>query len=367
MGKLFCGLIFVLGVFVLSCNQGGGGSRASKNLEEYSSGIFAAYMEFRPAHDKFMDSLASVTQLILSGKPGPVDTNSLPVLLANARTALETSFDLIKDIKEIDSTIGLKDSLVGFLTAAKFFYDSDYEKLISLTVTPRHSDSLATLDYVKVGIHALVKKRKSWLAAYQAFKGKYGIDTYRPVDNSPVPAPAMVGRKADTENFPMQAVAVVDQGGLKDLRLPYTRVIKTDTSRAYLVMGTYEGERIGFGLWMRPSGSSVIRFTSIGEPSDRFLRALQNIYKLEIDKISHFADAESADCLSMGDYVDSLKKNGQGAYVTIEQNKLFFEPDDTAWEAECYLNINASQHWIELKEKEEDYRAQMVRDLGRRK
>ena len=170
-----------MGVGFFSCNQGGGDDKAAKEMEEYSGGVFAAYMQFRPVHDKFMDSLVAETKAMVEERALPVDTNSLRVLLNNARAAREEALDLIKAVKEVDSAIGLKDTLLAYLQLAKHFYDSDYDKLISLTVMPRRSDSLATLHYVRTGMHALLEGRKSWLKTYQAFKEKYGIDTYAPV------------------------------------------------------------------------------------------------------------------------------------------------------------------------------------------
>jgi hypothetical protein len=68
----------------------------------------------------------------------------------------------------------------------------------------------------------------------------------------------------------------------------------------------------------------------------------------------------------MGNYIDSLNKNTKGDYVATEENKLFFESNDPNWEAECFLNINASDHWIELDEKDPEYPPKMIRDLSRR-
>jgi hypothetical protein len=150
-----------------------------------------------------------------------------------------------------------------------------------------------------------------------------------------------------------------------NLRLPYTRLISTDSSKNYLVLAIYKGEKIGFELQMPSKGLVLAKLISIGQPSDNFLRVLQASYNQEVDKALYFADTVKVDCLSMGDYVDSLSKNGQSDYVTNQQYKLFFQSNDPNWEAECYLNIDPTNHWVELDEKESGYRKNIIRDLER--
>ena len=132
---------------------------------------------------------------------------------------------------------------------------------------------------------------------------------------------------------------------------------------AYLVQGTYKGDTVGFRLLMKSAGGGVIRFISTGEPSDRFLRVLQGIFKLEVDKMSHFADTVKADCLSMKEYQAALGKGGYGDGSTTDQYKLFFAPKDAA----CYLNIIPAAHYIELVQKDEEDRGDLVSDMSRKK
>jgi hypothetical protein len=171
--------------------------------------------------------------------------------------------------------------------------------------------------------------------------------------------------KSDTVNFPLQEAVILHDDGAVNVLLSYTRVISTDSSTNYLVLATYKGDKIGFDLRMPPEGKAIARLISLGQPSDDFLRILRTAYHQDPEKPSHFADTVNVVCLSMGAYVDSLKKNGQGDYTTTELNKLFLAPDDTTWEAECYLNIHLNDHCVELKEKESDYQQGIIHDLSR--
>jgi hypothetical protein len=186
---------------------------------------------------------------------------------------------------------------------------------------------------------------------------------------SPPAAPGDSGQtavKQDTVNFPLREAAIIHDDDMVDLQLPYTGVITTDSSIIYVVSATYKGAKIGFELQMPPNDKAVARLISLGQPSDNFLRVLRTAYQQDTGKTSHFADTVQVVCLSMGDYVDSLKKNGQGGYETMAMNKLFFAPDDSVWEAECYLNINPGEHCVEFKEKEPDYRQGIIHDLSKK-
>ncbi|MCW3110486.1 MAG: hypothetical protein JWQ09_4992 [Segetibacter sp.] len=77
-----------------------------------------------------------------------------------------------------------------------------------------------------------------------------------------------------------------------------------------------------------------------------------------------FTDFISADCVNMGDYIDSLDKQANSNYVsTKSQYKLFFHGRNEGDYAELYLNINATEHWIELEEKDEEYRQILIKLL----
>jgi len=43
--------------------------------------------------------------------------------------------------------------------------------------------------------------------------------------------------------------------------------------------------------------------------------------------------------------------------------KLFFETEDPEDHAELYVNINEKEHWLEIREKDESYRRQIIKFL----
>ena len=85
-----------------------------------------------------------------------------------------------------------------------------------------------------------------------------------------------------------------------------------------------------------------------------------------MDTASKFVDFITIDCMNMGDYVDSLNKQSDGNYVTTAQYKLFFQGKDEDDYAELFLDVNETNHLIELKEKDEEYRPAIIKLLTRK-
>jgi hypothetical protein len=150
-----------------------------------------------------------------------------------------------------------------------------------------------------------------------------------------------------------------------DIRLSFTESSTTDKAIIYKVNSTYDNKNIGFELSVPTHGLAKLSIKTDGVKSDNFLHALQKIYKLKVDTTSKFIDFISADCMNMGDYVDSFNKQSNGSYTSTAENKLFFQGKNEDDYAELYLNINDAEHWIELKEKDEEYRPIIVKLLTR--
>jgi hypothetical protein len=112
------------------------------------------------------------------------------------------------------------------------------------------------------------------------------------------------------------------------------------------------------------AGASLIVYSgrvtigSLGEQSDRFLTALDQLYgtKQHVRKMG--AQTEFT-AMSLGGDPTHLRT----APVKL---KLFFESDDDRRYAELYLNIDVGAGTVELAEKDPDYRPAIVRALTAR-
>lgn len=67
--------------------------------------------------------------------------------------------------------------------------------------------------------------------------------------------------------------------------------------------------------------------------------------------------------VDLGEFAKSLGAKDGGEYKTENQYKLFHEGNDEGEYAEIFLNINETEHWIELKEKDEEYRPVIIKLL----
>jgi len=162
-----------------------------------------------------------------------------------------------------------------------------------------------------------------------------------------------------------QPVLLDNEEGFENIKMSFTESSTSDNSITYKVNSTYENKNIGFDLTVPTKGSGKLSIKNNGTNSDNFIYALQKIYKQKNDSASKFVGLITADCISMGDYIDSLNKQSKGNYTTTAQNKLFFQGTKEDDYAELYLNINTSEHWIELKEKDIEYRPVILKLLTR--
>lgn len=168
-----------------------------------------------------------------------------------------------------------------------------------------------------------------------------------------------------TFTFPVKPLFIESEdesmGG--DIRLSFTESSTTDKATVYKVNSIYDNKNIGFELSVPVHGLASLSIKTVGVNSDNFIHALQKIYKLKVDTTSKFVDFISADCMNMGDFADSLNKQSNGSYTSTAENKLFFQGKKENDYAELYLNINEVEHWIELKEKDEEYRPIIIKLL----
>ena len=172
---------------------------------------------------------------------------------------------------------------------------------------------------------------------------------------------------ADSRNFPIRPLIIEseDEGWGGDIKLSYTKSLTTDNTVSYEVNSTYKSKEIGFEVSV-PKGSGKLTIKRMGLASDNFLHLLADIYKQKTDTASKFVDFITIDCMNMGDYVDSLNKQSDGNYVTTAQYKLFFQGKNEDDYAELFLDVNETNHLIELKEKDEEYRPAIIKLLTRK-
>jgi hypothetical protein len=159
-----------------------------------------------------------------------------------------------------------------------------------------------------------------------------------------------------------------EEGWGADIRLSIISTEETDSSSIHKVVSSYKDKNLGLIVIVpktkgeaKTFGSGLI-LKSIGAESDNLLQTLAELYKLKPNGSLKFINSISVSYANLQDYAKGLAvQDGRSYEVAGSDYKLFFETEDDY--AELYLNINPTEHWIELKEKDEEYRPSLINVL----
>lgn len=169
---------------------------------------------------------------------------------------------------------------------------------------------------------------------------------------------------------PLQIDAGEDEGWGGDIRLSVVEQSENDTVHIYKALSTYQGKELGLLVTIpkRKEGSKGfgqgITFASIGASSDYLLQILAKLYKQPIDSTATFIKDIQVNYVNLQAFAESVSgQEGSGDYTVASEYKLFFEGSGEEDYAELYLNIDPLHHWIELREKDEEYRPVLLRLL----
>ncbi len=158
--------------------------------------------------------------------------------------------------------------------------------------------------------------------------------------------------------------------GFVDLIFAATGVRRqTDGELRVDAVGRHENERVGFAVilgpeWERKKAGEnffvrwgTVRLVSLGEPSDSFLRVLDSLYGVDLG-----ADRMTSETSLTAVALEGDPSNAPNEGVRM---KLFFEHDDEGRYGEIYLNIDFAAGRVQFHEKDEDYRAAVVKGLSK--
>ncbi len=164
----------------------------------------------------------------------------------------------------------------------------------------------------------------------------------------------------------------IEEEGFVDVYLKIVSDTKTDSSHIYVAKGLYKKHVLGLEIEVRsnlPAGlvdgslgaegafaSQGVRIKSIGAESDTFIGALSELYGFPTHK--NFSSKTITGTLySLNDQVANLEKSDYYKF------KVFFEEDNDALYSEVFLNINTANQEIEWREKDPEYREQLIEIL----
>jgi len=166
---------------------------------------------------------------------------------------------------------------------------------------------------------------------------------------------------------PLVISTAEDEGWGGDLKLSITEIKENDTANIYKVVSTYEGNNLGLQVSIpkikekNKGFASGLTLSSIGKESDNLLATLALVYKQKMDSSIQFTNSISLNYVNLSEFGKSLGAQESKSNNSVAEYKLFFQGDEDY--AELYLNVNPEEHWIELNEKDEEYRPAIIKFL----
>jgi hypothetical protein len=155
-----------------------------------------------------------------------------------------------------------------------------------------------------------------------------------------------------------------DDGWGGDIRLSLVGLSENDTAKIYKAVSSTEKGNLGVLVLVtkKPADSkgfgNAITLKSLGPESDLMLQKLAELYKQKIDANAKFVKTAQATFVDLGAFARSLGGTTNGD-ENVDQYKLFFETKND--EGELFMNINTNENWLELREKDEDYRPVLIK------
>ena len=147
-------------------------------------------------------------------------------------------------------------------------------------------------------------------------------------------------------------------------------ISKTDTSVTYFANSLYNKNNVGLKITI-PTASpksvkelaQVLTLQSSGNVSDNLIQTLSKLYKEKVDTTLHFVASKRIAFIDLNEFAKARLGQKPTNKTAVKEMKVFFESENPDDNAELYININEAEHWVEIKEKDEGYRKQVIKGL----
>jgi hypothetical protein len=182
-------------------------------------------------------------------------------------------------------------------------------------------------------------------------------------------APSAVSDIFTSRKAAAKKVRFGQEEGFIDLDIPLTDLSEDeDGSFRLTVRGILESRPVGFCILIQPGWKAVpleehevtnywgsVKLQSVGPASNNFVEILSSLYDVDLEAGTML---ESVEAEAVGINSDPSRV----AEMPVRM-KLFFHADDESRYAEVFLNIDAVDHVVQFHEKDEGYRANLLRAL----
>jgi hypothetical protein len=178
----------------------------------------------------------------------------------------------------------------------------------------------------------------------------------------------------ETKTFPVEPMIILsgdEYGWGKDIQLSIVEKTITDSADVYKVVSSYKNKNLGLLILVpkrkvQKSGfGHGMLLKSTGAESDYLLEILANLYQDKNTKAFKFIDSINVSYVDLDEFVKGMSDAQEESESKNKKYKLFFEGKDGDY-AELYLNINEDEKWIQIGEKDEEYRSTIIKFLSKK-
>jgi hypothetical protein len=168
--------------------------------------------------------------------------------------------------------------------------------------------------------------------------------------------------------MPLQIDAGEEEGWGADIRISIVEKAENNDAHFYKALSLYKGKELGFlvSIPKAKEGNKGfgegITLKSVGVPSNNLLQSLYELYNQTEDTLSSFVDHITVSYVNLKSFAKAVS-GLEPEHTAANEYKLFFEGQSDEEYAELYLNVNADGNWLELREKDEEYRPIILRFL----
>lgn len=176
-------------------------------------------------------------------------------------------------------------------------------------------------------------------------------------------------KKEESNKLKEIEVKYNEEDGFKDVNLTIVSEEKTNHRHIFVAKGLHNGKVVGLRFEIvseMPAGldengltgdgflKNVLEIKSIGDESDAFLKGLSELYGFP-------ANAKFKNTISVPTLFSLNKENVNLDKPGFYHFKAFFEENNDDDYCEIFFNIDSFKRVIELHEKDEEYRKQIIK------
>lgn len=167
---------------------------------------------------------------------------------------------------------------------------------------------------------------------------------------------------------PLQINSDEEDGWGGDIRLSIVEQWENDSAFYYKAISTHEGKELGFITSVpKKKGSEKgfavgLELQRSGVESDHLLHVLAMLYKQKPDTGTLFVSKINVAYINITEFAKSVT-GVEPENSNAQEYKIFFEGSTEDQHAELFLNIYPTEKWLELREKDEEYRQEILRFL----